>query len=72
MTLFFYISQSSKLTEEDKLDIDKSVLENREVVIKFVNKMYHKGNVNVLSTAFGIFILVSTPKKWYWFWFAID
>ena len=63
MTLLFYISHSSKLTEEEKLDIDKSVLKNREAVIKFVKKMHHKGKVSVFSTEFGIFILVSTPKN---------
>lgn len=63
MTALLYISHSSKLTEDEKLDIDTSVLENRVAVLKFVKKVYVKGKVIVISTAFGIFILVSTPKN---------
>lgn len=58
MTALLYISHSSKLTEDEKLDIDTSVLENRVAVLKFVKKVYVKGKVIVISTAFGIFILV--------------
>ena len=63
MTALLYISHSWKLTEEEKLNIDTLVLENRVAVIKFVKKVYVKGKVIVISTAFGIFILVSTPKN---------
>lgn len=36
MTAFLYISYSRGLSEEDRLIIDKSVFENREVVRRFV------------------------------------
>ena len=38
MTAFLYYSISSKLTEEEKRDIDRSVLENGVGVSKFVKK----------------------------------
>lgn len=62
MTALLYISHASKLPENEKLDIDTSVLENRVAVLKFVKKVYGKGKVIVISTTCGIFILVSTPK----------
>lgn len=63
MTALLYISHSSKLTEEEKRDIDTLVLENRVAVSKFVKKVYCKGKLIVISTAFGILILVSIPKN---------
>lgn len=65
MTLHLYISYSSNLTEEEQLDIDRSVLENRRAVIKFAKKVYVNGKTIVISTAFGICVLISTPKKAY-------
>lgn len=63
MTSLLYISHSLKLTKKEKLNIDTSVLENRVAIIKFAKKVYVKGKVIVISTAFGIFILVSIPKN---------
>jgi len=63
MTALLYYSYSSKLTEAEKLTIDKEVIGNRVAVIEFVKKVYGKGKVIVISTAFGILVLVSTPKN---------
>lgn len=57
MTALFYISYSSRLSEADKLAIDKSVLENRLTVKKFVKKVYGKGKVVVVSAALGLVIV---------------
>lgn len=59
MTAFLYYSISSKLTEEEKRDIDRSVLKNRVDVSKFVKKVYGKGKVTVICTTFGIAIFCS-------------
>ena len=59
MTAFLFYSISSKLTEEEKRDIDRSVLKNRVGVSKFVKKVYGKGKVIVISTTFGIVIFCS-------------
>jgi hypothetical protein len=63
MTALLFYSYSSKLTEAEKLTIDKEVIGNRVAVIKFVKKAYVKGKVIVISTTLGILILVSTPKN---------
>ena len=63
MSSLLYYSYSSKLTKAEKLTIDKEVIGNRVAVIEFIKKVYGKGKVIVISTAFGIFILVSTPKN---------
>lgn len=63
MSALLYYSYSSKLTEAEKLTIDKEVSGNRVAVIKFVKKVYGKGKVIVISTTLGIVILVSTPKN---------
>jgi hypothetical protein len=39
MSLLLYISYSSKLSEDDKLIIDKSVFENQEEVCIFVRNI---------------------------------
>jgi hypothetical protein len=63
MSALLYYSYSSKLTEAEKLTIDKEVSGNRVGVIKFVKKVYGKGKVIVISTTLGILMLVSTPKN---------
>ena len=63
MSALLYYSYSSKLTEAEKLTIDKEVSVNRVAVIKFVKKVFGKGKVIVISTTLGILILVSTPKN---------
>ena len=45
MSALLYYSYSSKLTGAEKLTIDKKVTGNRVAVIKFVKKVYGKGNV---------------------------
>ncbi len=59
MTALLYVSYSSKLTKEEKLSIDKSVLENRLAVRNFVKKVYGKSEVSVITTTLGILILFS-------------
>jgi hypothetical protein len=59
MTALLYVSYSSKLTKEEKLSIDKSVLENLLAVRNFVKKVYGKSEVTVISTTLGILILFS-------------
>jgi hypothetical protein len=59
MTSLLYISYSSKLTKEDKLSIDKSVLYNRSAVRNFVKKVYGKSGVIFISSTLGILILFS-------------
>lgn len=63
MSALLYYSYSSKLIEAEKLRIDKEVIRNRVAVLGFVKKVYGRGKVIVVSTAFGVFILVSTPKN---------
>ena len=63
MSALLYYSYLSKLTEAEKLTIDKEVSGNRVAVIKFVKKVYGKGKVIVISTTLGILILVSIPKN---------
>ena len=60
MTVLLY---SSKLTKEEKLSIDKSVLENRLAVRNFVKKVYGKSEVIVISTRLGILILFSGTEN---------
>jgi hypothetical protein len=60
MTALLY---SSKLTKEEKLSIDKSVLENRLAVRNFVKKVYGKSEVIVISTRLGILILFSGTEN---------
>jgi hypothetical protein len=59
MTSLLYISYSSKLTKEDKLSIDESVLDNRLAVRNFVKKVYGKSGVIFISSTLGILILFS-------------
>lgn len=63
MTALLYISYSSKLSEADKLAIDKSVFENRLAVSKFVKKVSGKSKVIVISTTLSILILFSGIEK---------
>lgn len=63
MSALLYYSYSSKLTEVEIIKIDKEVVANRLAVSQFVKKVYGKGKVIVISTALGLFILVSTPKN---------
>ncbi len=51
------------MTEAEKLTIDKEIIGNRVAVLEFVKKVYGKRKVIVISTGFGIFLLVSTPKN---------
>jgi len=59
MNALLYVSYSLKLTEEEKLTIDKSVLQNRLTVKKFVKNVYVKSEIIVVSTTLGILILSS-------------
>ena len=59
MNSLLYVSYSLKLTEEEKLTIDKSVLQNRLTVKKFVKNIYVKSGIIVVSTTLGVLILSS-------------
>lgn len=63
MFALLYYSYSSKLTEVEIIEIDKEVVGNHLAVSKVVKKIYGKGKVIVISTALGLFILVSNPKN---------
>jgi hypothetical protein len=57
MSSLLYVSYSSKLTKEEKLSIDRSVLQNRLAVRKFPKKVCVKGKVVVITTTLGILVL---------------
>ena len=63
MTALLYISYNSRLSEADKLDIDKLVFQSHLAVRKFVKKVYGKRKIVVVSTTLVVVIFFSETEN---------
>lgn len=63
MTLLLYYSIAPDLTEEQRIEIEKQIIQDRQTIHFFVGKIKGKIKVVTVAIAFGAVVWFSNPKK---------
>ena len=60
MSYLLYLSYSFKLSKEEKLIIDDSISKNRLAIKNFIQTIYSKSKLTIISTGYEILIIISS------------